>query len=166
MLLTSGASSDLFLPGPQAWGLFWRQYTKCLLYRRSPRTKKSFLCLRHKPTELAHSFYSVLVSVSVFMALSTVFHSLNSAPDNSALSLCSSGLISALLVLSTTYLPKGLPPLSLSLSLSLSLTHTHTHIQKHTDKHTHTSLSTSTKLIALVVIHIFCTAQCFWKFVG
>ena len=35
-----------------------------------------------KPTELAHSFYSVLVSVSVFMALSTVFHSINS-PDNS-----------------------------------------------------------------------------------
>ena len=30
-------------------------------------------------------FYSVLVSVSVFMALSTVFHSINS-PDNSPLS--------------------------------------------------------------------------------
>ena len=41
--------------------------------------------LRHKPTELANSFYSVLVSVSVFMALSTVFNSLNS-PDNSPLS--------------------------------------------------------------------------------
>ena len=58
--------------------------------------------LRHKPTELAHPFYSVLVSVSVFMALSTVFHSINS--DNSllslSLSLCFSGLISALLVLS------------------------------------------------------------------
>ena len=48
-------------------------------------------------------FYSVLVSVSVFMALSTVFHSINS-PDNSAFSLCSSGLIFALLVLSTVYL--------------------------------------------------------------
>ena len=48
--------------------------------------------------------YSVLVSVSVLMALSTVFHSINS-PDNSPLfSLCSSGLISALLVLSTIYL--------------------------------------------------------------
>ena len=43
------------------------------------------LYLRHKPTELAHSFYSVLASVSVFMALSTVFHSKNS-PDDSALS--------------------------------------------------------------------------------
>ena len=43
------------------------------------------LCLRHKPAELAHSFYSVLVSVSVFMALSTVFYSINS-PDNSPLS--------------------------------------------------------------------------------
>ena len=39
------------------------------------------LCLRHKPTELQHSFYSVPVSVSVLMALSTVFHSINS-PDN------------------------------------------------------------------------------------
>ncbi|WP_419607929.1 hypothetical protein, partial [Thiolapillus sp.] len=43
------------------------------------------VCLRHKPTELANSFYSVLISVSVFMALSTVFHSINS-PDNSPLS--------------------------------------------------------------------------------
>ena len=41
-------------------------------------------------------FYSVLVSVSVFMALSTVFHCINS-PDNSPFfSLSSSGLISAL----------------------------------------------------------------------
>ena len=43
------------------------------------------LCLRHKPAELAHAFYSVLVSVSVFMALSTVFYSINS-PYNSPLS--------------------------------------------------------------------------------
>ena len=43
------------------------------------------LCLGHKPAELAHSFYSVLVSVSVLMALSTVFHSINS-PDNCPLS--------------------------------------------------------------------------------
>ena len=48
-------------------------------------------------------FYSVLVSVSVFMALSTIFHSINS-PDNSAFWLCFSRLISALLVFSTTYL--------------------------------------------------------------
>ena len=41
--------------------------------------------VRHKPTELAHSFYSVLVSVSVVMALSTEFHSIKS-PDNSPLS--------------------------------------------------------------------------------
>ena len=43
-------------------------------------------------------------SVFAFMALSTVFHSINSA-DNSppSLSLCSSGLISALLVLSIFY---------------------------------------------------------------
>ena len=48
-------------------------------------------------------FYSVLVSISVFMALSTVFHFINS-PNNSPLSHSSSGLLSALLVLSTTYL--------------------------------------------------------------
>ena len=60
------------------------------------------LRFRHKPTELAHSFfYSILVSISVLMALSTVFHSINS-PDNSPFfSLRYSGLISALLVLST-----------------------------------------------------------------
>ena len=34
---------------------------------------------------LPSPFYSVLVSISVFMALSTVFHSINS-PDNSPLS--------------------------------------------------------------------------------
>ena len=39
----------------------------------------------HKPTELATAFYSVLVSLSVFMVLSTVFHSVNS-PDNLLLS--------------------------------------------------------------------------------
>ena len=39
----------------------------------------------HKSTKLAHSFYSVLVYISVFMALSTVFHSINS-PDNYPLS--------------------------------------------------------------------------------
>ena len=46
-------------------------------------------------------FYSVLVLlfISVFIALSTVFHCINSL-NNSPLSHCSSGLISALLVLS------------------------------------------------------------------
>ena len=48
-------------------------------------------------------FYSVLVSIYVFMALSTVFDSINS-PDNSVSSLCSSDLISALFILSTMYL--------------------------------------------------------------
>ena len=46
-------------------------------------------------------FYSVLASISVFMALSTVFHSINS-PNNSPLS--HSVLIFALLVLSTIHL--------------------------------------------------------------
>ena len=44
----------------------------------------------NRPT-LPTPFSSVLVSVAVFMALSTVFHSINS-PDNSSFSLCSSGL--------------------------------------------------------------------------
>ena len=44
------------------------------------------LCFWHKPAELAPTpFYSVLLSVSVFMAQSTVFHSINS-PDNFSLS--------------------------------------------------------------------------------
>ena len=51
------------------------------------------LCVRHKPTELAHSFYPALVFISVFITLSTVFRFINS-PDNSPFS------HSALLVLS------------------------------------------------------------------
>ena len=42
------------------------------------------LCPRHKKSELAHSFYSVLVSISGSMALSTVFRSITSS-DNSSL---------------------------------------------------------------------------------
>ena len=48
-------------------------------------------------------FYPVLVSVSVFTALSTVFHSINS-PNNSLPFRRSSSLFSALLVFSTIYL--------------------------------------------------------------
>ena len=48
-------------------------------------------------------FYSFLVSVSVFMALSTVFHSINS-PDNSPFSHSVLVVSSALLVLSAMYL--------------------------------------------------------------
>ena len=49
-------------------------------------------------------FHSVLVSVSVFMALSTVFYFHKFSRQLYAFSLCSSGLISASLVLSTVYL--------------------------------------------------------------
>ena len=50
-------------------------------------------------------FYSVLVSVSVLMALSTLFHSINS-PDNSPLSHSVSSVLPLhLLVLSTIYVP-------------------------------------------------------------
>ena len=48
-------------------------------------------------------FYFVLVSVSVFMALSTAFHSINS-PDNSPLSHSVLPVISASLVPPATYL--------------------------------------------------------------
>ena len=48
--------------------------------------------------------YSVLVSISASIALSTVFHSIKFSRQPSAFSLCSSGLISALLVLSTIYI--------------------------------------------------------------
>ena len=43
------------------------------------------LCFRYKPTEHARSSYSVLMSVSVSVAFSVVFHSRNSS-DNSPLS--------------------------------------------------------------------------------
>ena len=48
-------------------------------------------------------FYSILVSVSVFMALSTLFHSIILPTELSAFSLFCSNAISALLVLSTIY---------------------------------------------------------------
>ena len=44
-------------------------------------------------------FHSILVSVSVLTALSTVFHSTKS-PDNSPLSHCSSGIMSCQLCIS------------------------------------------------------------------
>ena len=50
-------------------------------------------------SSLRTPFYSVLVSVSVFMALSTVFHSIKFSRELSAFSLCCFGLVSALLVL-------------------------------------------------------------------
>ena len=60
-------------------------------------------CQRRKPTELAHSFSFCSCVCFCLMALSTVFHSIN-CPDDSPFSHCSSGLISASLVLSTLYL--------------------------------------------------------------
>ena len=82
----------------------------CIIFvRASPAGSPSrggdvtvYVCDINQPS-LPTPFYSVLVSISVFMALSTVFHSINS-PDNSPLSHCSAGLILALLVLSTIYL--------------------------------------------------------------
>ena len=72
----------------------------------SPRDVAVYVFDINQPS-LPTPFYSVHVSVYVFMALSTVFHSINS-PDNSAFSLCSSGLISAVLVFSTMYLYESL----------------------------------------------------------
>ena len=57
-------------------------------------------CSGHKPTELAHSFYSVLVSVFLYGPFNCIsFYKLSR--QLSVFPLCSSGLISALLVLST-----------------------------------------------------------------
>ena len=62
-----------------------------------------YVCDTNQPS-LPIPFYSGLVSVSVFMALSTVFHSINS-PDTSFFShSVLSVFISALLVLLTMYL--------------------------------------------------------------
>ena len=47
--------------------------------------------------------FILFLCLSVFVTLSTVFYSISS-PNNTVLSLCSSGFISALLVLSTIYL--------------------------------------------------------------
>ena len=60
--------------------------------------------MRHKPTDLAHSFYSVRVSVSIFMALSTVFYSINSLDNSTFSDSVLSVLALPLLVLSTIYL--------------------------------------------------------------
>ena len=83
--------------------------------------KKLIYSLRHFPTgspsrggdvavcvkdinqpSLPTPVYSALVSVSVFLALSTVFHSINS-PNNSLLSHSVLLVFSALLALSTVY---------------------------------------------------------------
>ena len=60
-------------------------------------------------SSLPTSFYSVLGFISVFMALSTVFHSIHS-PNNSVFSLCSSARTSALLVHSIIYLCMKVSP--------------------------------------------------------
>ena len=49
-------------------------------------------CLRHKPTELAHSFYSVLASVSAFYGPFNCISFHKFSRQLSAFSLCSSGL--------------------------------------------------------------------------
>ena len=49
-------------------------------------------------------FYFVLVSIFIFMALSTVFHSINSLDNSPRSQSVLQGFISALLVLSTMYL--------------------------------------------------------------
>ena len=79
------------LPGPRHWG--WRP-------RGLTFTWWGLCGLCYGQPSLSSPFYSVLVTISVFLALSAVFQSINS-PGNSPFSHC---LISALLVLSTRYL--------------------------------------------------------------
>ena len=77
--------------------LFWTNPRGLTFTRRGCYGLCRDINQRSLPTPL-HSF---LVSVSVFMALSTVFHSIHSPDKLSAFSLSSCGLISALLILST-----------------------------------------------------------------
>ena len=67
------------------------------------------LCLRHKPTELAYSFsFCSCVCFCLYGPFNCIsFHEL--FRHLSAFSLCSSGLISALLVLSAVYVYESLP---------------------------------------------------------
>ena len=61
------------------------------------------LCLRHKPTELAHSLFWCCICVCLYGPFTRIsFHKFSW--QFSAVSLCFSGPISALLVLSTIYL--------------------------------------------------------------
>ena len=67
------------------------------------------LCFWHKPAERAHPFLfcsciCFFLFVVVFMALPTVFHSINFSPQLSDFSLCSFSLTSVLSLLSTIYL--------------------------------------------------------------
>ena len=117
----SRVGSDWFLPpppntqGPVMVGILPQKsiftatyYVETVLpeaaaVRSSPRTQFHVLgTLRFM--SLTAPFYSVLVFISVFMALSTIFHCIN-PPDNSLPSHpVLSSLISALLVLSTIHL--------------------------------------------------------------
>ena len=65
--------------------------------RTTLAVKELMMMMMINQPSLPTPFYSVLLSVSVFMALSTVFHSINS-PDNSPLSF---SVLPVLLVLST-----------------------------------------------------------------
>ena len=85
-------------PLGKGWNRFMmKKFLLCA--SRAPQVNPHGLTFRCQ-SSLLTSFYSVLVSVSVFVALSTVFHSRKS-PDNCPL--CSPGLISALLVLSAMF---------------------------------------------------------------
>ena len=54
--------------GYHIWRVFIRQ-SSVALSRSAAVCLVMMVYVRHKPAELAHSFYSVFVSVSVFMAL-------------------------------------------------------------------------------------------------
>ena len=74
--------------------LFVCSFVRLFSFRSVPTGSHSHggdvaVSVSHKPTELTHTFFFsssfVLVFVSVYMALSTVFHSISS-PDNSPFS--------------------------------------------------------------------------------
>ena len=81
-----------------------RLFSASLVSKTSPFFQCCGLCFWHKPTELAHSFfYSVLVSICLYGPFNCItFHKFSW--QLLVFSICSCGLSSALLVLSTIYL--------------------------------------------------------------
>ena len=90
---TETLSGLLQIPSPRVTFTWWECYG---------------LCHRNKPTELAHSWFCSCVCFCLYGPFTWIsFHKFSR--QLSAFSLCSSGLISAVLVLSTISLYKSLP---------------------------------------------------------
>ena len=73
------------IPHLEPFGCNRREYSPTLTKSTTYSVESPHVIIRYKKTFSALCFYSVLLSISVFKALSTVFHSINS-PDNSPFS--------------------------------------------------------------------------------